>query len=262
MKNDQIMQRMKSKNISKYVYVYLDPRKPGKWVYKNLIFDYKPFYVGVGQNKRILAHLFKYSLKRKSIKNSILKAILSENLSPMCYKIYENLTSIEAFVIEADFIKHFGRQDLNSGILANHTDGGIGSRNYKTLKVKKAKVYYAYFLNGLFDKEYTYAEIKDVFNAKACNISTSIKRNGTCFNRIWKYSKEESVEPAIKYQMPRKFKNIKQIDRYTGEVLNTYKDTKDVIAKLNVLKGRSGLTNCLTGRSKTFLNYKWEAETV
>jgi hypothetical protein len=40
-----------------YVYVYLDPRKFGVFEYGSLKFDYEPFYVGKGTNKRMYAHL-------------------------------------------------------------------------------------------------------------------------------------------------------------------------------------------------------------
>ena len=46
-----------------YVYVYLDPRKPGNYVYGEYSFDYEPFYVGKGSNGRCTIHLCKYNLE-------------------------------------------------------------------------------------------------------------------------------------------------------------------------------------------------------
>ncbi len=35
-----------------YTYVYLDPRKPGKFVFGKYEFEYEPFYVGKGSGRR------------------------------------------------------------------------------------------------------------------------------------------------------------------------------------------------------------------
>jgi hypothetical protein len=40
-----------------YVYAYLDPRKPGKYVYGEYVFDYGPFYIGKGFDNRMYIHL-------------------------------------------------------------------------------------------------------------------------------------------------------------------------------------------------------------
>ncbi|MHA2023540.1 MAG: LEM-3-like GIY-YIG domain-containing protein, partial [Candidatus Thorarchaeota archaeon] len=40
-----------------YVYVYLDTRKPGKFVYGEWKFNYLPFYVGKGTGRRVRCHL-------------------------------------------------------------------------------------------------------------------------------------------------------------------------------------------------------------
>jgi len=45
-----------------YVYVYLDPRKPGKYKYGEYEFDYEPFYVGKGKGFRFKRHLTEYQL--------------------------------------------------------------------------------------------------------------------------------------------------------------------------------------------------------
>jgi len=44
--------------IDHYVYVYLDPRKSGNYVYDDLIFNAEPFYVGSGRGYRKRYHLY------------------------------------------------------------------------------------------------------------------------------------------------------------------------------------------------------------
>ena len=40
-----------------YIYIYLDSRKQGEYLYGNLTFDYEPFYVGKGRRRRLTDHL-------------------------------------------------------------------------------------------------------------------------------------------------------------------------------------------------------------
>ena len=43
--------------MNSYVYVYLDTRKPGIFIYDELKFEYEPFYVGKGYGNRAYEHI-------------------------------------------------------------------------------------------------------------------------------------------------------------------------------------------------------------
>ena len=109
-----------------YVYVYLDPRKPGQYYYENHQFDFEPFYVGMGKGKRSEAHLKSDSLNSKvnPIKNGKIKHILANGLQPIITKIHENLTKSQAIDLEKHYISLIGRLNLGLGPLSNLTDGG------------------------------------------------------------------------------------------------------------------------------------------
>lgn len=118
-----------TKNNIFYIYVYLDPRKPGNFKYGKFKFKFEPFYVGKGGTKRqIKRHL--YEAKNNNIKNSIkfykIKHILNLELEPIIIKLHENLLELEAYKIESEMINKIGRVSMKTGPLANINDGGRG----------------------------------------------------------------------------------------------------------------------------------------
>jgi len=116
-----------------YVYIYLDPRKPGKYKYGEYEFDYEPFYVGKGLGKRIYRHLqLLDNFLPKS--NKIKKIIKETENNPVIVKFKENLTEIESFDLERVLIKIIGRKDLKLGPLTNLTYGGEGTSGWKPSK--------------------------------------------------------------------------------------------------------------------------------
>lgn len=112
-----------------YVYVYLDPRKPGKYIYGNYKFNYEPFYIGKGKDKRITCHLFEKNSNNKLKFNKIQKIKRESKKGVIISKLKSNLLENDAFILETNLILNIGRIDLKTGPLTNLTDGGEGSSN-------------------------------------------------------------------------------------------------------------------------------------
>jgi len=108
-----------------YIYVYLDPRKSGKYIYGDYCFLYEPFYVGKGKGRRLLNL---DSGRNKYLKNKINK-IKKLGFKHFVIKIKNNLCEEKSFILEIKLIDLIGRKDLNKGPLLNFTDGGEGSSN-------------------------------------------------------------------------------------------------------------------------------------
>lgn len=109
-----------------YIYIYLDPLKPGNYIYDDLLFNYEPFYVGRGKNNRYKVHTQKYKLNLKSKKNLKINNILENNLNPIIYFYSTGITFENSLILEKEIISKIGREKLNNGPLTNLTSGGQG----------------------------------------------------------------------------------------------------------------------------------------
>jgi hypothetical protein len=84
---------------------------PGFYVYAYLNENGTPYYIGKGKNKRAWSKIHNVSIPQDNNKIIIIE---------------KNLTDIGALALERRLIKWYGREDENSGILKNRTDGGDG----------------------------------------------------------------------------------------------------------------------------------------
>lgn len=111
-----------------YVYLLLDPRK-----------FYLPFYVGKGKGNRCSHHLRK-KYGSNTIKQRIVDKIYSVGLKPKIMIWKNNLTEQEAYDVEIELIKRFGKICNKSGILSNLTDGGEGLSGHTFSEEHKRKI--------------------------------------------------------------------------------------------------------------------------
>lgn len=117
-----------------YTYIYLDPRKPGRYTYGNIIsFLYQPFYVGKGKGKRMYVHIEEAMKSNESThKLNTIRSIISEGYELVNYVVMltKNISNyVASNCHEPFFIELIGRYDLHKGPLTNKTDGGDGLFN-------------------------------------------------------------------------------------------------------------------------------------
>ena len=123
-----------------YVYAFLDPRKPGSYEYEDYKFNYEPFHIGKGKDKRYKVHFQESILKKNNYKNNKIKKILSEGYEPVIIKVKENILECISFKYEIELIKLIGRIDLGTGPLTNNTNGGDGTSGMSHSKETKQKL--------------------------------------------------------------------------------------------------------------------------
>jgi len=117
-----------SKDKKFYVYIYLDPRKLGQYIYQNYEFEALPFYVGKGYHNRKLDSLNRsYNLNNNNERFRKIRKIFKENLKPIIIEVKNNLSEQDALKFEIKLIKMIGRKGLKEGPLLNHTNGGDGT---------------------------------------------------------------------------------------------------------------------------------------
>jgi len=192
-----------------YVYVYLDPTKPGEFKYNDFIFKYEPFYIGFGHGNRINSHIknIKYN-HTYTLKNNKIRKLLNNKLDPVRFKLYENLTSRIAKKIEIELIKEIGRRDLHLGSLCNMTDGGDGTLGYKPTPAvlkKLSLITKKLWRNGVFDNR-NISGGKNGFYGKHHTLETKLKIKNSCGNRTGinnsnygnKWSKEQKQIASIR----------------------------------------------------------------
>jgi len=111
-----------------YVYAYLDPRKPGEYIYDDIKFDFEPFYIGKGTGNRLFQG-FKDPNNTNSKKSKI-NEIRNYGLEPIAIKIYDNLSENISYELEKQAIIKIGREKTKS-VLVNKSKGSTSCKKIK-----------------------------------------------------------------------------------------------------------------------------------
>jgi hypothetical protein len=227
-----------------YVYAILDPRKE----INNIIFKYEPFYIGYGKNNRINEHLnHKRELNRKCHKSSKVLSIINSGNIPILLKIKENLTFEEANKLEIEFIRLLVRIDKNTGILTNHTDGGIGTKNKILSQESKDKMSASHI--GIMHTEES--KLKMSLKKLGMPLSDKAKQNMSIAqsgkNNTF-YGKHHNLDTLSTC------KKVNQLDKITGEIIKQYPSVMEA-ERANNFKHIHDVCN---GKRKSSGGFNWK----
>lgn len=215
-----------------YVYVYLDTRKEGEFMYGDLKFNHEPFYIGKGCNKRMLFHLYESANTKSKIRFNKIRSIRKIGLEPIVYKLYENLTEVDSLRIETETIKIIGRKDLNNGPLINLTDGGEGESGWKWTDDQKKTL-----SNSLKNSKVFQEASRSEENKKKTSESLKEFYKTNIHNSIGKERTQEEIS-KIKETMSVVYK----IQTPNGEIIEI-KGTEEVRSYFKELNEKLGLTS-------------------
>lgn len=234
-----------------YTYIYLDPRKPGKFKYGEYKFDYEPFYVGKGRDDRYIKHLAEaYNHKDQNpYKCRIIRKIKKLlNIDPIILKHKEDLTDKQSLKEETKMIKIIGRHDLKKGPLSNLTDGGEGSSGIvcKPETRKKRSLKMSGNLNPFYGKKHTKeAKMKNAKAHKRANLSKETLKKMSDIKK----GKVKSKETLRKISENSAYSKALMIDG------KSYRSITEAARNKNV--SNTYIRDRLNNKWKTYTNYKY-----
>lgn len=218
-----------------YVYCLIDPD------------DNIPFYVGKGRLNRMYKH--EKDVKNGKIVNlgnveitDKIKKILSENKIIIYKKIEQKLSSIYALRLENQYIKKWGRLDINTGFLFNKTDGGEGTVNVsyetkeKISQSNKGRIFSVQHKMNLskYAKNRTKEHLEKLSNSnKGKTKSDETKLKISKAKHHYYQNKENKIKAANRIKNITSDKNIKH--KISTSLKQFYKNNPEYIQKLKVL---------------------------
>lgn len=234
-----------------YVYLLIDPR------------NQKPFYVGKGTGKRETEHLMEAKRPEDKWTNPLkcrrINSILSQGYGVIHRRIYEQLTEGQAFSLESELIKLYGRLINNTGILTNIiSEDRVNPRKYK--KVDQ------YALDRTFIQ--TLESMQEAAGIAGVSINTM---SGVIHNRI---SNGKTMRTAGGFLWVLSGEDVPEYDRYTniyqkklkpvrqltlnGELLNVFVSMREASERTGINVAHISCCCKKHSRRKSAGGFKWE----
>ena len=191
-----------------YVYIYFDPRLEDDYNILGEVFNYKPVYVGKGQNNRVLKHI---NSKKKTRLVNLNQHLIKEGLVP-CYRILKHFEKEEdALALEVELIKELGREDLKRGPLFNLTNGGEGTSgavaSRELLETKRSNT--KAFWDSLTLEEKKIIGERSLANRNPKNVEKGIL-NGIKTKSEWSLSHKREVENKRRLHWQKNYCNTEE----------------------------------------------------
>ena len=100
-----------------YVYVYMDPSKPGRFCLPNVTLLFEPFYVGKGKSRRVLEHITPKALQQHSHKSHRINAIRAQGHEPNILMLHTDIDDEQrALDLETAAIVELGTRAIITGV--------------------------------------------------------------------------------------------------------------------------------------------------
>lgn len=186
---------------------------------------------------------------QQKICNSIKKYGWENHIVEILETIHEDLIS-EREIYWVSFYKcNYRRHPKVNGL--NLTDGG------ETNMGKCIRRVYEYTIVGDFVREWDsqIEAVKFYHIAQNHIFQVCSGKQKTCAKRRWSYTKEEFLEPIRERRKGTKYFDIYQLDCKTGSIIRLWNNIGEIVRDMDLQY--IGITNCFTGRLKTYKGYKW-----
>lgn len=237
------------------------------YVYRHIRLDKnEPFYIGI--SKTINSDNFYKKYSRAFTKHQRSKLWLTI-VSKSEYKveiIYESDCFEEIKSKEIEFILLYGRIDLKTGSLSNHTKGGDGTTGYdfseetrkKISESSKTRFRKKGYKQNLTPegKERKIKALKNKIVSNETKEKISKSRIGNSFAKGHKLN--EDVKNAIREKM--NCKKILQLD-LNNNLIAEYPSAHYIANTLGELYSRAGIRRCCKGITKSYKGFIWTFKT-